>query len=81
MDGVDIRRSTLARVVRDPSWRPAVASPEGRALKELSEIGWVVIEVDSFSYRVHLTERGLQRHRDWGDDQPLRTRSDEASSV
>ena len=78
MEGFDRRREVLTRVVREPMWQPDVASPEGNVLKELEGMGWVVLEVLGYAYRHHLTERGLQRHRDWGDDRRGSRRSDAA---
>ena len=68
MDPFERRRAVLTRVVREPAWQPEVASPEGRVLKELEMMQWVVLEVVGYSYRIHLTERGLERHREWGDE-------------
>lgn len=62
------RRAVLLRVVREPAWQPEVSSDDGRILKELEAMHWVVLEVRGFSYVVHLTERGLERHRAWGDE-------------
>ena len=81
MEGFDQRREVLTRVVREPSWQPEVASPEGQTLKDLEGMGWVVLEVDGFTYRHHLTERGLERHRDWGDDRRGARRKDEADAA
>ncbi len=68
MEAFDWRREVLTRVVREPFWQPQVASPEGETLKDLEGMGWVVLEVDGFNYRHHLTERGLERHQSWGDE-------------
>ena len=76
MEEFDIRRNVLTQVVRDPEWLPHVASPEGYALKDLEAMGWVVLEVDGYRFRVHLTVRGLDRHRSWGDDRRRSRRCD-----
>jgi len=64
----DDRRDVLVRVVREPDWRPEVASVDGPILKELEAMGWVELSVDGFSYAIVVTERGLERHRAWGDE-------------
>lgn len=68
IDGIDARRETLRRVVREPEWQPKVASPEGKVLEELAAIGWVTLETVADAYSHTVTERGLDRHRTWGDD-------------
>lgn len=67
----DDRRITLQRAVREPGWRPDVASPEGAILKELSAMGWVDLQVVGYQYCATLTERGLERHRSWGDERRM----------
>lgn len=80
MDGFDRRREVLTRVVREPVWQPEVASLDGQVLKDLEAMGWVVLEVVGYTYRHHLTERGLERHREWGDDRRgFRRRDGEAA--
>lgn len=68
MKEFDIRRNVLTKVVREPDWLAPVASREGRTLKDLEAMGWVVLEVRGYAYHIQLTERGLERHREWGDD-------------
>ena len=68
MDVFDRRRAALQRAIREPDWRPEVASDEGQALKELEDMGWVVLNVEGFCYRQVVTERGLERHSGWGDE-------------
>ena len=74
MDGADVRRNTLQRVVREPDWQPEIAGPEGEALRDMEILGWVVLEIAGRTYRHHLTERGLERHRLWGDERRSRSR-------
>ena len=62
-----MRRQALRRAVNDPDWSPEVASAEGAVLRDLSELGWVELIVDGYSYRPSPTERGRERDSAWGD--------------
>lgn len=70
----DDRRLTLQRAVREPGWQPDVGSPEGAVLKELAAMGWVELEIVGYQYQMTMTDRGLERHRAWGDERRVASR-------